>query len=76
MGGVALVVDKNLKLLGIITDGDVRRFILRHGDPDSKCETVMNRAYVYTRKDSLEEVERLIGETNVGTFLCWERARN
>jgi dTDP-glucose pyrophosphorylase len=64
-GGVALVVDENLKLLGIITDGDVRRFILRHGDLDSKCETVMNRAYVYTRKDSLEEVERLMGETNV-----------
>ena len=63
--GVALVVNSNLKLLGVITDGDVRRFILKQGDLDSKCETVMSHSYVYTRKDSLEEVERLMGETGV-----------
>jgi len=63
--GIALVVDKNLRLLGTITDGDVRRFVLKNGDLDSKCESVMNRTYVYTRKDSLEEVDRLIGQTRV-----------
>jgi dTDP-glucose pyrophosphorylase len=63
--GIALVVDRNLRLLGTITDGDVRRFVLKNGDLESTCQSVMNRSYVYTRKDSLAEAERLMGQTRV-----------
>lgn len=40
--GVLLVVDKTGKLLGILTDGDVRRAILRGGDLDKPVGTVSN----------------------------------
>jgi perosamine synthetase len=41
--GVALVVDASNKLIGIITDGDVRRSILKGCSIDAKVEAVMNK---------------------------------
>ncbi len=40
----ALVVDNNNKLLGIVTDGDIRRALLRHQDMSSPIDTVMNKS--------------------------------
>ena len=39
---VALVVDKNNKLLGTITDGDIRRSILNHIGMDCSVKEIMN----------------------------------
>ena len=39
---VALVVDKNNKLLGTITDGDIRRALLNHIEMDCLVEEIMN----------------------------------
>jgi dTDP-glucose pyrophosphorylase len=39
---IALVVDKNSRLLGTITDGDVRRGILKGIPLDSPCHLIMN----------------------------------
>ena len=39
---IALVVDNNNKLLGTITDGDVRRALLKHFAMDSLVEHIMN----------------------------------
>lgn len=63
--GIALVVEKDLRLLGTITDGDVRRFILKNGDINLRCDRVINTRYVYTKKDSIEEVKRLMGENRI-----------
>jgi len=41
--GIAFVVDKNRKLLGVITDGDIRRVILAGKTLDLPIEEVMNR---------------------------------
>src|SRR5574342_805265 len=43
---VALVVDRNTHLLGLVTDGDVRRALLRGVVLDAKVEEVMNRTPV------------------------------
>lgn len=40
--GVALVVDEHKKLLGILTDSDIRRAILNGADIKEKVEQVMN----------------------------------
>jgi dTDP-glucose pyrophosphorylase len=40
---VTLVVDKNNKLLGTITDGDVRRALLKHIQMDSSVEDIMSK---------------------------------
>jgi len=39
---IALVVDGNTKLLGTVTDGDVRRALIKHMDMDCVVDKVMN----------------------------------
>lgn len=45
-GQVALVVDRDARLLGLMTDGDVRKALLRGVALDAKVEEVMNRTPV------------------------------
>lgn len=39
---VLLVVDENEKLLGVITDGDIRRYLLKQANLEASVEHVMN----------------------------------
>ena len=41
-GHIALATDKNNKLIGIVTDGDIRRALLRGVDMDDKVESIIN----------------------------------
>ena len=63
---IAIVVDENLKLLGIITDGDVRRAILKDLSLETKVSSVMNREPV-TLDDasSRDEAQKLMKEHNL-----------
>jgi dTDP-glucose pyrophosphorylase len=54
---VALVVDKKNKLLGTITDGDIRRALLKHKPMDSSVEGIMHKApTVALNTDSMEVI--------------------
>ena len=44
--GVALVVDENCFLHGIVTDGDIRRSILQGISLDTPINKIMNSAFV------------------------------
>ena len=46
---IALVVGTDRRLLGTISDGDVRRGILRGVSLDARCETIMNAAPTVAR---------------------------
>jgi len=48
---LALVTDKNNLLLGTITDGDIRRAILRGKKLEENAEKIMNKDYKYIRND-------------------------
>ncbi|WP_135081514.1 nucleotidyltransferase family protein [Terasakiella sp. SH-1] len=39
---IALIVDMNQKLLGTITDGDIRRVLLKNSDFTTPCHQIMN----------------------------------
>tara|TARA_B100000795_G_C22731076_1_gene411399 strand:+ start:5 stop:1066 length:1062 start_codon:yes stop_codon:yes gene_type:complete len=55
--GVALVVDDNNKLLGTVTDGDIRRAILKHFDMSALVENFMNNNPITSLKtDSRQAV--------------------
>ena len=41
--GILLVVDTDQRLLGVITDGDIRRHLLKHGDLDQLVRIIMNK---------------------------------
>ena len=60
---IALVVNNNLNLLGIVTDGDVRRGLLQSLTIESPVKEVMNKSpltaeYGTSRKDLLDIMER------------------
>lgn len=43
---IIIVLDQN-KLIGVITDGDIRRFILKNGDLNSNVTNIMNKSPKY-----------------------------
>ena len=46
---IALVVDKKQRLLGTLTDGDIRRGLLHGEKLDAPVERLMNRNFRYVR---------------------------
>ena len=55
------VVDKNKKLLGSITDGDIRRTIIKKKNLNINVENVMNKKFkfFYKNKNDLYNYENL-----------------
>ncbi len=51
----AIVVDDNIKLLGIVTDGDIRRGILKGLDISEPVSKVMNTKPTYVTESASEE---------------------
>jgi dTDP-glucose pyrophosphorylase len=45
-GGIALAVDEDGRLTGVVTDGDLRRALLGGASLDGPLEAVLNRAFV------------------------------
>ena len=57
---IALVTDAGGVLVGVLTNGDVRRFLLRGGQPSASLHECMNREFRAVRSDvSREEVLKL-----------------
>jgi arabinose-5-phosphate isomerase len=68
--GVTLVVDKADTLLGIITDGDIRRHLVTHKDIHrSRVKTVMTRHPKTLRPDNLASEALTLMEKNQITVL-------
>jgi dTDP-glucose pyrophosphorylase len=51
---IALVVDERLKLLGVVTDGDIRRGILKGESLDAPVSKIMFRDFTYTSSEADE----------------------
>ena len=47
---IVLVINKSKKLVGTITDGDLREFILKKFDLNIKAKSLMNKKPVYAKK--------------------------
>jgi len=63
---ILFVVDKEQKLLGTITDGDIRRWILSEGDLNEKVDKIYNKKPVYVKKGiSKKGVRKIILETAI-----------
>jgi len=60
----ALVTSPDDRMLGMLTDGDIRRALLRHCDLNSPVEPIMNRSFRFVREDvsraaALDQMEAL-----------------
>ena len=51
---LCIVLNKNKKFIGIITDGDIRRAILKHNKIDIICKHAINFHPVVKKKKSLD----------------------
>ena len=61
--GIALVIDKRRKLLGTVTDGDIRRAIIGHCGMDTPVEQLMNNSpAVVTARDGKEKIDHVMAE--------------
>ncbi len=49
-----LLVTENMKLKGVITDGDIRRWILKSGDLDENVVKIMSKSPVTLNKDNIQ----------------------
>jgi dTDP-glucose pyrophosphorylase len=63
---VLIVVDENNHLLGTITDGDIRRYILNTGTIDGTVENVYNKnpKFIYSN-DSKEKAKQIMLENKI-----------
>jgi len=50
-GAAALITDKEMHLLGILNDGDIRRILFEHNDVNLPVADVMNKKFHFVRKD-------------------------
>ncbi|MDF2608526.1 MAG: nucleoside-diphosphate-sugar pyrophosphorylase, partial [Bacillales bacterium] len=57
---IAFVVSEDNKLLGSVTDGDIRRGILKGMALDETINKVMNTSPYYIRKGELTNRERIL----------------
>lgn len=66
---IVLVVDSDDKLLGIVTDGDIRRGLLAGVSSDESCEKVLNVSpRVIGPEGSLDEALRLTSDGEAGAI--------
>ena len=63
---ILFVADKKNKLMGTVTDGDIRRWILKDGNLNKTVNKIYNRNPVYVTKDTPEkEIHRKILNVNI-----------
>lgn len=57
-----LLVTKDDKLKGIITDGDIRRWILKNGDLNERVELAMNRSPIFIYEKDVIRAKEILKE--------------
>ena len=57
---IVLVIDKDYKLLGTLTDGDIRRGLLQGKSLNSESKNFMNRNYKFITEDEDESKAKII----------------
>lgn len=60
--GILIIVDDEIRLVGTLTDGDIRRFLLSGGKMEMSCKEAANRNPRFAQ--SLAEAESLYHEKN------------
>lgn len=63
--GILFVVDSNDRISGTITDGDIRRWILKNGDMNSNIEFIMNRSPIYLMEGDADKANDVMLEKSI-----------
>ena len=63
--GILFVVDSDDRLIGCITDGDIRRWLIKTGDLSASVENVMNKNPMQIEKVNIEQADKLFTEKKI-----------
>lgn len=63
--GILFIQDKNEKLIGTLTDGDIRRWILKSGEVSAKVTEAMNKTPKFILKDRKKDAVKIMKEKNI-----------
>lgn len=62
---ILIVTDKENILKGIVTDGDIRRWILRNGDLTKQVKRIMNISPISIREEELKYAKKILKEKRI-----------
>ena len=65
IGRIVLVLDKDKKLIGTISDGDIRRSILMGNSLEIKVDSIMNRKFISAKKEKRSNVLTLMRKNHI-----------
>lgn len=65
---ILLVTNKEEKLVGTITDGDIRRWILKNGDLEKAVKYIMNNSPKYVFEDNKKEAVKIMLENGIDSI--------
>ncbi|MEG0308648.1 MAG: nucleotidyltransferase family protein [Clostridium sp.] len=66
--GILFVVDDEEILCGSVTDGDIRRWILKNGSMDENIESVMNNYPIYSEEKDDDELIRIMVDKSINAI--------
>lgn len=55
-----LIVVEDKKLIGVVTDGDIRRWIIKNGDLSAKVESIMNIHPIYLGIENVDKASEIM----------------
>ncbi|GAA0076332.1 nucleotidyltransferase family protein [Clostridium sp. CTA-5] len=64
-GKKIIVVVEDKKLIGVVTDGDIRRWILKNGDVSISIDNIMNKSPKYLSIENKNSVEKLMKQYKI-----------
>lgn len=62
---ILLVTDDDKKFLGTITDGDIRRWILKNGDMNDSVSNIMNTNSIVLKEKDIELAHKVMAEKSI-----------
>ena len=65
--GIVFVCE-GTRLVGTVTDGDIRRFILKGGDLSERVEAISNKDYLYLKIDSSELAKNIMEQNFISAI--------
>ena len=60
VSGLIFIVDKNESLIGCVTDGDIRRWILKTGDLSASVEAFMKKNPIFIKENEREKAREIM----------------
>ena len=74
--GIAYVVDKDNVLLGVITDGDIRRYILKNQSVNGYAKDIMFTNPVFLNKDNAIKAPRVMRKKSITSVPVLDEERH